>query len=48
MVILTDYIRKEEMPTSEFDIENQEKIDVVPIFEQLRRRFPIEANLGII
>jgi superfamily II DNA or RNA helicase len=48
MVILTDYIRKEEMPTSEFDIENQEKIGVVPIFERLRKCFPIEVNLGIL
>jgi superfamily II DNA or RNA helicase len=48
MVILTDYIRKEEMPTSELDIENQEKIGVVPIFERLRKRFPIEVNLGIL
>jgi ERCC4-related helicase len=48
MVILTDYIRKEEMPTSELDLEKQEKIGIVPIFERLRKRFPIEINLGVL
>lgn len=48
MVILTDYIRKEEMPTSEMSVKNQEKIGVVPIFERLRKRFPIEVDLGIL
>jgi superfamily II DNA or RNA helicase len=48
MVILTDYIHKEAMPTSELDVENQEKIGVVPIFKRLRKRFPIEVNLGIL
>lgn len=48
MVILTDYIRKEEMPTSEMDVKDQEKIGVVPIFERLRKRFPIEVDLGIL
>lgn len=48
MVILTDYIRKEEMPTSEMSIKNQEKIGVVPIFERLRKRFPVAIDLGIL
>jgi hypothetical protein len=48
MVILTDYIRKGEMPTSELDLEKQEKIGIIPIFERLRKRFPIEINLGIL
>lgn len=48
MVILTDYIRKEEMPTSEMSVKNQEKIGVVPIFERLRKRFPIEVDLGVL
>ncbi|MFK7950887.1 MAG: DEAD/DEAH box helicase family protein [Saprospiraceae bacterium] len=47
-VILTDYIRKEEMPTSEMSVKNQEKIGVVPIFERLRKRFPIEVDLGVL
>lgn len=48
MVLLTDYIRKNEMPDSPQDEKPLSKIGVVPIFEKLRRDCPGEVRLGIL
>ena len=48
MVILTDYIRKEAMPKNELNIQEIDKIGVVPIFELVRRQFPLRIELGIL
>ncbi|MCB9066428.1 MAG: DEAD/DEAH box helicase family protein [Calditrichae bacterium] len=39
LVILTDFIRKSDMPTFEFPDIGMKRLGVVPIFEQLRREF---------
>ncbi len=48
MVILTDYIRKEYLPKHEVDLPEMDKMGVIPIFERLRAKFPIELELGIL
>ncbi len=48
MVILTDYIRKEALPKNPLDLKVIDLIGVVPIFEKIRRQFPIEIELGVL
>lgn len=48
MVILTDYIRKDQMPKNDEDTRPIEKIGVVPIFERLRRKNIQGIRLGIL
>ncbi|MDX2071900.1 MAG: DEAD/DEAH box helicase family protein [Haliscomenobacter sp.] len=48
MVILCDYIRKELLPADELDDPNQDQLGVVPIFEALRRAFPLGLEIGIL
>lgn len=47
MVILTDYIRKSDLPKTTDDIQPLKRIGVIPIFETLRRR-RLEVRLGIL
>lgn len=47
MVILTDFIRKEAFPKNEFE-EELISIGVVPIFELIRRNFPVKIELAIL
>ena len=47
MVILTDYIRKSEMPKSPDDIKPLNSMGVVPIFEKIRREFKSSINRKI-
>jgi superfamily II DNA or RNA helicase len=47
-VILTDFIRKGEMPTSAGEVAVCEDIGVVPIFESLRRAALSDIRLGIL
>lgn len=46
MVILTDYIRKADLPKNEDDIKPLKRIGVVPIFEKIRRQAAGEIKLG--
>ncbi len=48
MVILTDYIRKEALPKNKLDVEPSNLIGVVPIFENIRKKYPIEIELGVL
>lgn len=48
MAILTDYIRPEALPKSKLEPPPIKKIGAVPIFELLRRAFPIELELGVL
>ncbi len=48
MLILTDYIRKAEMPADKDDIKPLALIGVVPIFEALRRKMASSCKLGIL
>lgn len=48
MVVLCDYIRKELLPADELDDPNQDQLGVVPIFESLRRAFPLGLEIGIL
>ena len=48
MVILCDHIRKEFLPEDEMDDDEQEHIGVVPIFESLRRTFPLGLEIGVL
>ncbi|OKH87136.1 DEAD/DEAH box helicase family protein [Thalassospira sp. TSL5-1] len=48
MVILTDYIRKSELPVNAFDLRPMDKIGVIPIFEYLRRKDISNVKLGIL
>lgn len=48
MVILCDYIRKELLPADELDDPSQDQLGVVPIFESLRRAFPLGLEIGIL
>jgi len=48
LVILTDYIRKSEMPKSSDDVKSLNRIGVVPIFEKIRREKNIDIKLGIL
>lgn len=47
-VILTDYIRKSEIPQNKDDIPPLDKIGVIPIFEYLRRKNIPNIKLGIL
>lgn len=48
MVVLCDYIRKELLPTDELDDPSQDQLGVVPIFESLRRAFPLGLEIGVL
>jgi superfamily II DNA or RNA helicase len=48
MVILCDYIHKDFLPENELDDPQQERIGVVPVFESLRRAFPLGLEIGIL
>ncbi|MEQ8704343.1 MAG: DEAD/DEAH box helicase family protein [Phaeodactylibacter sp.] len=48
LLVLTDYIRSEVLPRSELDETEMQKIGVAPIFETLRRTFPIEVEIGVL
>lgn len=48
MVILTDFIRKSEMPHGSQDIKPLNRLGVVPIFEKIRRECPDEIKLGVL
>lgn len=48
MVILCDYIRKELLPADELDDPSQDQLGVVPIFESLRRAFPLGLEIGVL
>jgi hypothetical protein len=48
LVILTDFIRKDDFQRNEDDIKEIKKIGVVPIFEQIRRARIDGINLGIL
>ncbi len=48
MVILTDYIRKDDMPAYIGDDRPMNRIGVVPIFEHLRRQFNTNIRLGVL
>ena len=48
MVILTDFIRKSELPKEPSDIKPLNRIGVVPIFEKLRRQNLHDIKLGIL
>src|SRR5882724_11415650 len=47
-VVLTDFIRREEMPTGSGDVAAFEDIGIVPIFETLRRALPPMVQLGVL
>lgn len=49
MVVLTDYIRKEQLPKSELEVQDElTSIGVVPIFELVRQQFPVRIELGVL
>lgn len=48
MVVLCDYIRKELLPVDELDDPAQDQLGVVPIFESLRRAFPLGLEIGVL
>ncbi|MBN1361728.1 MAG: DEAD/DEAH box helicase family protein [Sedimentisphaerales bacterium] len=48
MVVLTDYIRKEDFPKEPTDLKPLKRLGVVPIFEQIRRSEPAGVLLGIL
>ncbi len=48
MLILTDYIRAEALPRTELDERPLQQIGVAPIFEYLRRHYPVRASLGVL
>jgi superfamily II DNA or RNA helicase len=48
MVILTDFIRRADLPADEADTQPIKRLGVVPIFEQIHRRMPGEMRLGIL
>lgn len=48
MVILTDFIRRADLPRSPDDLKPLVRIGVIPIFETLRRDLPPGARLGIL
>ncbi len=48
MVVLCDYIRKELLPADELDDPSQDQLGVVPIFESLRRAFPLGLEIGVL
>ena len=48
MVVLTDYIRKGDLPRAPDDVKPVRRIGVVPIFEHLRRRAYTGVRLGVL
>jgi len=48
MVILTDFIRREDFPKSREDVQPLKRLGVVPIFEVIRRSTPGGVKLGIL
>lgn len=48
MVILCDYIRKDDMPRSPNDLRPLARIGVIPVFEQLRRADIADIKLGVL
>lgn len=48
MVVLTDYIRREDIPTGADDLKDLKRLGVVPIFEQIRRSEIDGIHLGIL
>ncbi len=48
MVILTDFIRKSEMPSSPIDLKPIGRTGAVPIFEKLRREMKPKAKIGML
>ncbi|UCG50136.1 MAG: DEAD/DEAH box helicase family protein, partial [Phycisphaerales bacterium] len=48
MVILTDFIRRPDLPSNVGDIKALKRIGVVPIFEQIRRSSVGDIKLGIL
>ncbi|MFC1765959.1 RNA helicase, partial [Planctomycetota bacterium] len=48
LVILTDYIRKDDLPRHDDDLQPIKRLGVVPIFEQLRRENIPNLRLGIL
>ncbi|MBE0536735.1 MAG: hypothetical protein IH624_13795, partial [Phycisphaerae bacterium] len=48
MVILTDFIRRADLPRGPDDLKPLTRIGVIPIFETLRRDLPDGARLGIL
>jgi|GEM_PF-2893875 len=48
MIILTDFIRKSEMPDSPEDVKPLTHLGAVPIFEKIRRDCPDNIKLGIL
>lgn len=48
MVILCDYIHKSLLPDHELDDPAQDQLGVVPVFESLRRAFPLGLEIGVL
>ncbi len=48
MVVLTDFIRKEDFPREPNDLKPLKRLGVVPIFEQIRRSQTAGVRLGIL
>ncbi|MCD4779986.1 MAG: DEAD/DEAH box helicase family protein [Candidatus Omnitrophica bacterium] len=48
LVILTDYIRKDDLPDGKDDVQPVHRMGVVPVFETLRRRGFKDIHLGIL
>ncbi len=48
MVVLTDFIRKEDFPKDPTDLKPLKRLGVVPIFEQIRRSETAGVRLGIL
>jgi len=48
MIVLTDYIRKEDIPKDSKDLKGLKRLGVVPIFEQIRRSAIDGLRLGIL
>ncbi|MBN2270128.1 MAG: DEAD/DEAH box helicase family protein [Sedimentisphaerales bacterium] len=48
MVILTDFIRREDFPKNANDVQPLKRLGVVPIFEVIRRDTPGDVKLGIL
>jgi superfamily II DNA or RNA helicase len=46
LVVLSDYIRYEDLPQSSTDLKPLNRLGVIPIFEGLRRNFGVDVQLG--
>ncbi len=46
LVVLSDYIRREDLPPSPSDLKSPARLGVIPIFETLRRKLGPEVRLG--